>query len=90
MGIIDSIDRSDSIVTLVTTFIHFIHINFITQGAICIFFRPGQSQWLLYKHLSNRFINWLAQSPPLTLSRRQAQTVRDGAYSYTMDYVTQL
>ena len=37
MGIIDSIDRSDSIVTLVTTFIHFIHINFITQGAICIF-----------------------------------------------------
>ena len=52
----------------------------------CIFSRPGQSQGLLYKHLCDSFIQkWFVK---ITLQRRHALTVADGAFSHKIEYVT--
>ena len=49
--------------------------------------RPGQSQWLLYKHLCHSLINWLSHIfPPTALRGRHAKTVGDSSSSYKIDY----
>ena len=57
-----------------------------------IFSRPGRSQGLLYKHLCNSFINWFSHPllkalVKISLRRRHALMVGDGAFSHKMDYV---
>ena len=50
--------------------------------------RPGRSQGLLYKQPCDWLINWVSHPfPPIALRRRHAQTVRDRASSYKIDYV---
>ena len=52
------------------------------------FSRPGRSQGLLYKQPRYSFINSVSHPfPPTASQRRHAQTVRDKASSYKIDYV---
>ena len=61
-------------------------LNFVSQYALIS--RPGPSQGLLNKHLRHSFIHSVSEPfPPTALWRRHAQTGRDRASSYKIDYV---
>ena len=55
-----------------------------------IFGRPGRSQRLLLKQRCHNVNDYLIHPLlPMTLQRRQALTVRDGAFSHKIDFVAE-